>query len=404
MRSITVVGAGFSGLSLAYHLRKEGFGVSVVEKQSRVGGLISTERTEWGLVESAATSLLADQSVENLFNDLGIEFAERKPERRKRYVYWERPRRWPLSAGSSVRLAAQMARLALGDPKVFPGAGESVKAWAVRVVNSEFEARLLAPMLQGIYAGETGRMSASLSLSSLLGERLPKGRHKGSVAPTGGMGELMHALYKRLRADGVEFQLKSSFTMPEYLTQPHVLCTSAWHAADLLNVTHPQIAAQLRNCESVPLIGVTCFFRSSGAELDGFGCLFPEAQGFSALGVLFPSCIFEGRSELRSEMWILGGARKGGDLLALSDEQLLEAIRHDRQRLLPRSTLPPVGWKIIRWPRAIPYYTLEWERVLKSMDVPPPLFLHGNYLGQIGLARIHHRSRELALKLKDMYG
>ncbi|PYS44877.1 MAG: hypothetical protein DMF71_01990 [Acidobacteria bacterium] len=49
--TITVVGAGFSGLVTAYYLVKAGEHVRVLEKSSRAGGLLQTIHTEHGLVE-----------------------------------------------------------------------------------------------------------------------------------------------------------------------------------------------------------------------------------------------------------------------------------------------------------------------------------------------------------------
>ena len=56
MPTITVVGAGFSGLASAYFLTKHGFKVRIIEKSDRAGGLIRTIRTEHGLVETEATA------------------------------------------------------------------------------------------------------------------------------------------------------------------------------------------------------------------------------------------------------------------------------------------------------------------------------------------------------------
>ena len=43
-REVTIIGAGISGLTTAYFLVKAGVPVRVLEKQSRVGGLLGTRR------------------------------------------------------------------------------------------------------------------------------------------------------------------------------------------------------------------------------------------------------------------------------------------------------------------------------------------------------------------------
>src|SRR5207302_4994344 len=72
VKPITVVGAGFSGLVTAYLLSKAGRAVRVVEKRSRAGGLISTIKTEHGLIETAANGILNSARVEAMCADIGV--------------------------------------------------------------------------------------------------------------------------------------------------------------------------------------------------------------------------------------------------------------------------------------------------------------------------------------------
>ena len=400
---ITIVGAGFSGLSLAYHLRRLGVKVRVLEKGERAGGLVSTSRTDFGLAESAANAIMCDVDMERLFDNLNVPFAGRRPERKNRYIFWKKATRWPLGVVTSARLAWLAGQVRLGNAEVLPREFESIHDWTRRVLNAEFEERLLTPALQGVFAGDPKLLSANLTLKALFAGRAPSGRFRGSVAPAEGMGQLMQALAKRLQDEGVEIEYKSDFLLSEHLESPVVMCTSAWTAAEIMQETHPRLAEDLRHCESLPLVSVTAYFEPSAADLKGFGCLFPVGQGFFASGALFNSCIFEGRSASRSETWIFGGALQLS-ACKWSDEEIRAHLIKDRARVMPGASLEPLGLKINRWPRAIPHYTVQWEKFLKEMRVPQPLHLHGNYLGAIGLAKIHRRSIDLAAQLKDTYG
>lgn len=391
MKPITIVGAGFSGLSLAYYLNREGVPVRIVEKSARAGGLISSRRETHGLVETAANALLADQNVEDLFADLQLRFADREIFRRRRYIFWEKPRRWPLSLFTTLK----MIRFYL--PGHRPKPEETVNDWAERVINAQFSERLLAPALRGVYAGDPEQMSASLSLAAIFSSG-KKGKLRGSVAPRGGMGELISTLEVRLKNSGVPIEYGRSFALADPIKDPVVLCTSAWAAADIVGSHDSNLAARLKTCESLPLITVTAFFEHRAQELKGFGVLFPQAQGFQALGVLFNDCIFSSRSSHRSETWIFGGADQSHDL---SDEQIRQAILRDRLRFGLGDK--PLSLHITRWPRALPHYTVAWEKTLRALEVKPPLYLHGNYLGALGLARIQQRSKDLAALLKERY-
>ncbi len=403
MKPVVIVGAGFSGLTLAYHLRKKGMEVRMFESQDRAGGMLNTQVSDFGLTEYAANAILNDIEIERLFEDLNVPFAIQKPERKNRYIFWERPSRWPLTVATSAKLVWALGRIKLGSPEIMPQEYETIHDWSRRVVNAEFEERLLTPALQGVFAGDPKRLSARLTLSALFTGRAPAGKTKGSVAPSLGMNQLMQALRHRLEADGVGMQFNYEFNLKDFEGETVVLCTSAWLAAEITREIYPELSEQLRHCEGLPLVSATCVFEKSMTDLKGFGCLFPASQGFQAAGAVFNDCVFEGRSKYRSETWILGGALHLG-AVKWSDEEILSHILKDRARLMPGATGQPLDFKVSRWPRAIPHYTVQWEKFVKSLKVERPLFLHGNYLGAIGLSRIHRSSMQLAEQIKDIYG
>ena len=395
MKPVTIVGAGFSGLTLAYYLRRRGVPVQIFEIAPGPGGLIATRSEAHGLVETAANALLADKNVEDLFAELQVPFARRLSTRHRRYIFWNKPSRWPLSLWTSLK----MVKLKFSG--VTPRPFETVAQWAERLVDIDFLRRLLAPALRGVYAGDAARLSANLALGSLFAGSVSHGRLRGSVAPETGMGELIGALEKRLREDGVSISYGREFKLEALPQSPVVLCTSVWAAASIVESVDPHLANRMRECECLPLVTVTAFFSPTGNDLKGFGCLFPEEQNFHALGVLFNNCIFTGRASARSETWIFGGAGQP-DAAKLSDEELRCKILSDRARL-PGGSGELLSLVVTRWPRALPHYTTDWEKRLQDLTPSPPLYLHGNYLGALGLARILERSKKLAEEIKKEY-
>lgn len=402
MRSVTVVGAGFSGLTIAFELQRLGMKVRVIERQKRAGGLLGTRIVPEGLVETAANALLANKEIEELFAELEVPFAHQLPTRKRRYIFWDRPRRWPLSKKSTARLLWVGARGALGRREVLPRAGETVHEWAVRVLDEEIDQRLIQPALQGVFASSTKHLSAPLTLASILQGKAEPGQWKGSVAPQGGMEQLITKLSESITRGGGEIIYGQDFKMPEYMTEPVVLATNVWSAAEIARAKDPALADALASCEALPLMSVTAFFTPQAKDLEGFGCLFPPEQDFSASGVLFNTSIFANRGVKRSETWIFGGHGRA-DFLTWSDEQIHSAIVKDRERLSGRYE-EPLKIEVTRWPRAIPHYTVAWEKRLKTLNPKPPLFLHGNYLGALGLSRIYSRSRQTAKTIQELYG
>jgi oxygen-dependent protoporphyrinogen oxidase len=156
----------------------------------------------------------------------------------------------------------------------------------------------------------------------------------------------------------------------------------------------PGLARELEKVEMLPLLSATCFFPASSPSIEGFGCLFPRSEGFRALGVLANDRIFPGRAlpGWRSETWIFGGATDPA-ALGLSDDQVLGQIESEYHRIHGKRFSPEECY-IRRWPQAIPHYNLSLEKLGMRHEGNYTLF--GTYLGDLGLARVLFRARELA--------
>lgn len=408
MKPIKIIGAGVSGLVTAYYLRQQGFEVEVYETAPQIGGLISTHRLEWGLVETAANGMINSSLIEDLFSDLGISSATPAPERKKRFIYRERPRRWPLSVLGSLGLAFHFGPKILQKSKLKPQPGETIAQWGQRCLGREAGRYLLAPALTGVYAGDPEKMSAELILGGMFSSQkssppsASQPRLKGTVAPEKGMGQMVEALRGWLEAKGV----------PVYTNQPQslhinnpdqiqVIATSLHSAGRLLKDAGVDYGEKLLRCEMIPLVSITQFCEPESVSLKGFGCLFPHDQSFHSLGVLFNHCIFEGRTNVASQTWIMGGALCP-DLIEASDEALLKKIQEDHYRL--HGCKPQVlDSRITRWPKAIPHYDLRLQEVIAQMELPEGIYLIGNYVGRIGLAKIIERAHLFSQTLKDQY-
>ena len=184
-----------------------------------------------------------------------------------------------------------------------------------------------------------------------------------------------------------------------------VLCVHARAASEILKDYDTQMSWQLQKLKYNDLVSVTVLAsEKDGLKVDqtemnspgvnekmirGFGVLFPRDQQFNSLGVLFPNWIFQGRGPQRHETWILPSADRD------SDELILNQIQSDRTRLMnARHAL--AKYHIYRWPEAIPSYDLNLELFLEAWSQKKPVFLHGNYLGEIGLGKILCKSKALA--------
>jgi len=390
MRPARVIGAGLSGLAAAWHLADRGFEVSVCDEADGPGGLIQTRRSHYGLVETAANAFVWTETVAQWFNRLQLTPVFGREESKRRYIFRDgRPRRWPLSLTQSAGMAGRLA-LTAATRGFSARPGETIQAWGDRVIGANARAWLLEPAMQGIYAAPSSMLSA---------EAIFAGRRRGPrrmAAPSDGMGEFTTALHRVLAVRGVRFEFNQRVDAVDPAV-PTAICTGAVAAARLLAPHAPETARRVAAVRVSPLLTVTMFFAPSPDDLRGFGVLFPATAGVQALGVLFNADIFAGRSDFRSETWIVGD--RDSKMTAWSDAALLAALADDRQHLTGRRE-DPLETPITRWPSAVPVYDFAILAVQRAVaDLPPGIALAGNYLGQIGVAALLDLGEAAAARL-----
>jgi protoporphyrinogen/coproporphyrinogen III oxidase len=430
MKHVTIVGAGFSGMSLAYFLNQKGCAVTILDKKSQAGGMISTKKTAHGLVESAANGFLNTARVERFLKEINAPYLGSSNESKKRFIFRGKPRRWPFSMSESLSLLGKLLQF-LPKKKIEKMAQprESVVGWADQNFNSAFADYLLAPALQGIYAGDINKLSASLIINPLLTRKKEKKLSSHSLlSGRKGMSDLMNHLKEHLIQKGVKFQMNAElFTTSSVKADHLVIATSSvdaeallrrlsedklWVAQNIANAANDLKASEnflanadiLKKIETCPLISVTCFFSEAPQQYQGFGVLFPRQEKIRVLGVLINNVIYqrtllveELKHSKHSETWILGGALDK-DVVNLSDEEIKSLILRDRARVFSNSQ-NILDMHITRWPQGLPHYTIEHEKYISELKRMIGVSLHGNYLGSIGLSRILEKSEQLAEKI-----
>jgi protoporphyrinogen/coproporphyrinogen III oxidase len=399
-REATIVGAGIAGMLAAYVLDQRGYRVTLLEQKQRGGGLIKTTRTEHGIAESAAHSLITTDAVRELCRDLGVELiAPRKESRAKFIVRHGHLERFPLNLKEALNLAGHVAFTRS------TGANEPVDAWARRHLGDSGTEYLLTPFVRGIYGVQPKELGVAAAFPFL---NLPKGqtllrasahrvfnrskKKKGRAAPRCGMGELVGKLERRL-----EERLGTRFRRQERIRNlpdaPNVIvATPAYAAAQLLQPQVPQLAEALRTVNYTPIVSVTTFVDKHAFDhpIHGTGVLMPAREDTKSLGILFNSSSFESRvtddSRFASFTVMMGGTAHP-EWLDAPDNEIRQAIKLELSTLLgirePRETI------IHRWPQALPQYSVDlpnvWQKARDTWCVIPGRVLFGNYTGQISL-------------------
>src|SRR5580698_10098904 len=89
MKSVAIIGAGLTGLTTAFSLRRNGIPATVYEATGRAGGVIQSVRRDGFLAESGPNTLLEPApEISQLIRDLNLEARRQltSPNAEARYV------------------------------------------------------------------------------------------------------------------------------------------------------------------------------------------------------------------------------------------------------------------------------------------------------------------------------
>ena len=468
---IAIIGGGIAGLAAAYELdkaRAAGAAVeyTLFEERPRLGGALASEIVDGAVLERGPDSFLTEKpAAAELCRELGLggELIPSNDAARKTYIV-TRNRLVALPDGLmflvptklvptaltrlfSVRTKMRMALELLIPPRPSEG-DESVAALVKRHFGQEAVDRLADPLLSGIYGGDATQLSAqtvlprlvemetkygSLTRGMLAAHRKMRAMAKSSsdgasrggaifTALRGGMGQLVDAITQRLDADSV--RTSTSVNGIEKTAQGWkiaaggasenfdalIMAAPAWTAGELLTPVDAELGAELGGIPYSSSITVNLVYDETkiGPLPDGFGFLVPAVEGRAMLACTFVHRKFLGRTPPGKAVFraFLGGMKRT-DLLAESDQALVEVVRREMREILGAKTfgakVEPEFAQVTRWRRAMAQYAVghkaRMQRVNARVAVLPGLRLVGNAYDGIGVPDCIRLGRKAAREL-----
>ncbi len=409
VHDLAIVGGGIAGLSAAHEAVDAGAKAVLLESSARVGGKMTSTRSEGFLLEHGPHSFR--HNATRLWELVARSRVRARVIRARRpsyrYIYrGGRLRRLPTGPAELLRgdwLSTRGKIRALCEPLVprRVDEAETLADFARRRFGAEVASGLLAPFVSGIYAGDIEQLTVADAFPSLHSAERDHGSVLGGVlrglgsrdnehAPgrgvfsfDTGMGGLAEAIAAQLPDEVVQtrcrvtrveqrsgaYRLKVSIrdhssdkTRMRTVAARRVLLALPLSACRrLLSNLAPQVAERAPVVDAVPIALV----HLGGPDPEriaprGFGCLVGRGEGVEALGILFPSASFGGRA--LGGGWLhsvfVGGAHHRG-ALQRTDAELVEVARQGQQRALrdiDGGRLSCSFSQVVRYDAGIPQY------------------------------------------------
>ncbi len=452
MIDVVIIGAGISGLSTAYNLKKAGKNILLLESSDLAGGVIQTNDIEGFLIERGPNSLRGTHEFLELVDELNLsdQLVTADP-KAPAYVYCDQLlQAVPMSPTAllKTKLLSTSAKFRLlKEPFIKACADkteESLASFVRRRLGQEILENLVGPFVSGVYAGNPENLSVqaafprlaefeksgSIVKGAIKAARAAKAKNdkpQRSLRPyrlcsfTKGLQTLTDALVQSIRNilqlnarvisiaqnQPYHFQIiyERAGQTETVEAKSLIIATPAYAAVKLLTECAPQISVLLAEIPYTSLVAVPLAYRVEQVEraLDGFGFLAPRQSGLRTLGSIWNSSLFQNRAP---HGWVVVNNFIGGETdraaINLSDEELRNIVHADLQKVLGISG-EPKELPITRWHQAIPQYNLGHANRVATIEAAlrnhAGLILASNYLHGVALGDCIKRGKEIGKEI-----
>jgi protoporphyrinogen/coproporphyrinogen III oxidase len=461
---IVIVGAGISGLAVAFRLQQHLplTQITILDQADRAGGAAWTLRENGfqveigpnGFLDTKPTTLTLCREI-----GLGTQLVEASEAAGTNRFLFRDGRLQPLPAGFGSFLRSKLLSLRgklslLGERlrrQRIDHSDESIDAFARRRAGNQAADVFADALVSGIYAGDPKLLSLPACFPRLADLEREHGsvikgfakeakKRRAAAAATGEVYERPGKMWSftgglRVMIERLTAQLKNApllgvgirsiakegdVNRPRWRVQAEgrdaweadavVLTCPAHQQAKIVGELDHDLAMQIGAIPYNRLAVVALGYRKIDVPtpLDGFGYIAPQNTRRDLLGVQWCSSIYPQRAP---NGCILMRAMCGGwhraDVVDWDDQRLLHAVRHEIQ-LAMNVSAEPMFHKIVRWDKAIPQYHLgHLDRVARiegRLTQHPGLFLGGNAYRGVALNDCTEQGAVIAERVQAYLG
>lgn len=447
---IIIVGAGLTGLTLAYYLQKAGKKTIVLEKNNRTGGAIKTHKKNGFVFESGPnTGSLASVEMAELFEDLEgkCELETANPVSKNRWIW--KNNAWHnlpsgLFSGISTPLFTFSDKLRiLGEPFRKKGTNpqESIGDMVIRRMGKSFLDYAVNPFVGGIYAGDPLLLNTKYAFpklydleqdyGSFIRGAIKKSRQtkterekkatKEVFSAKNGMQNLTDALTSEIKSESIYLNAKGitvsimgkNFEVKfiqnnetiKIIAEKVISTVSAYELPNMLPFVDNRLMQNISNLKYSKVTQALVAYKNwKGKPLNAFGGLVPAKENRKILGILLPaSCFSQRTSEKGTILSVFMGGAAQPDIINKTDDEIKEIVLKEIQETLQCSQSPDL-FEIFRYPNAIAQYEANTQQRYEAIETIENtykgLFLAGNIKDGIGMAHRTKQAKQLAEKIK----
>ena len=431
---IAVIGGGLSGLAAAVRLRELGATVSVLERESAVGGVVRTTTVDgWAVDAGPCMAAEPAEVVREFLQRAGVgDITERaRPSAANRFIVHDgTPVEIPATTAefASSSLLSLGGRLRLLKERFIPAEAppeETVAAFARRRFGDEMAERMFDPLLASMSSGRADAILARFAFPAIVGherggasglqgsarERM-QARRRGKAAPKGSWSCRggMQSLAKQLAANAGEVRFGVRVTAVDVRAEQVsisnadgpldsfdgviVALPAPAYAGLALHGVAGSAADQIRTlpCASVAAVSMGFAVAEVTRAVAGVRILIPSSEKRNILSIVIPGNAFGDRApdgQLLLTAFV-GGARQP-ELLQQSDADLLSLVRRELSDLLGITGTETFGM-VTRWDHALPQAVRgHGERLEAAMAIErdaPILTLTGSWRDGLSVSEV----------------
>lgn len=412
-RSVAVIGGGITGISSALEAARLGAGVHLFEASDVLGGKVAEVELDGRVLPTAPDNFLARRpEMTELAVSLGLESELISPAAASPRIFRE-GMLYPLPPNVlGIPATADLARGLLSAEGIdrlskdrdmgdsAPTGDESAGDLVRRRLGDEALEYLVDPLLGGINAGDSDRLSITSGVPQLLAlrdrhpsliEAAAATRATGAAASdgpvfqsvAGGLRRLIEATDAALREIGARLHLGASAqivaqddrwkvtTNAITVDVDHVIVTTPAHVTcEVVAPFAPSAAAALKKIDYSSVALTVMVLPPQTIDIDGSisGVLVPRLEGLHITAVSFashkwPALAPDGAQVLR----ISTGRRNKTSWQDLSDAALIDAIRSDLGTIFG-CNIPAGQTHVARWMQALPQYDVGHAEKVQQID------------------------------------